>query len=262
MKRENAPDFPPKSGTPEPIQNEAPEQDAIELEEFLAVMDQAARDALDAQERLQRAVAHDAAHPSPRATVALRRAREALGRARLHQLLLGAVWDSGGREREVVPARFERVRVRRDGVALARVLAKRGRWRTIAFSPATWRAICAWHEDHGSGFVPAAGPIFPGARPGEALDQRTVERAVHALAVRAGVQRATGDTKKSHRFHFTLKAVRELAEAHVVYDLGINAKLAAKVHDHTEIVQDRHYLRARGDAAARIALARAHVHGA
>jgi hypothetical protein len=260
---ENASEFPPNSDTTRRVKIDALDDDSLEVAELVALLEQAARDVHAAQDRAQRAIAHEASHPGPRAFAARRRAHDALGRARLRRALLCAFWDSGGRERELVLARFEHAHVRRDGVALVRVLGKRARWRTIAFSPATWRLIVEYHQEHAAAArVPAVGPVFPGARPGEALSLRSVERALHQIATRAGIQRLVHAAKRSHRYHVTLKALRELAEAHLVFDLGWNARLAARVHDHSQTIQDRHYLRGRSDAAARAAIARAHVHAA
>lgn len=260
--REFASDFPANSDTPGQVHGDALPESPLELEEWLDVLARAVLDVQLAQERFQGARAREAAHPSPWATAERRRAHEALGRARERHLFLSAVWDSGGRKHEVVSARFEHARERRNGGALVRVSAKRGRWRDIAVSAPTWRGIREWHIEHGSGAVPTRGPLFPGSEMDAPISLRTAQRWIHDVATRAGVQRVVRQGKRAPARHVTVRALRELAEAHVVYDLGFSAKLAAKVHDHTEEVQDRHYLRARSEAAARMAAARAHVHDA
>jgi hypothetical protein len=254
---ENMSDFRANSDTREPVRDAGPIEVSLELDELLAILERARADVDEAHDRAARAIARDHDTPGARATAERWRAHDALGRARLRACVIFALWDSGAREGEVESARFEKVRVRHDGVALVNVLAKREHWRTIAFSPPTWRLVREYHEEHGvvKGRVPGAGRIFP-------LTARSIRRAVHDLAVRAGVQELAAAQKKSHRYHVTPKAIREFGEGHLVYDLGWNPKLAAKVHDHTEVVQQRYYLRGRNSATARAALDRSRAYAA
>jgi len=108
--------------------------------------------------------------------------------------------------------------------------------RMTDFSEGTKRKIIKYLNGRSQGF------LFLGNK-GKQLSNRAVRKLIHKYAVERGIQQVIGyDEQKNPRFLITPKAFREAGEAYALMN-GMESKTAANRAGHTEIIQQRNYMK-------------------
>lgn len=252
------------------------------FEEWLAVRAQLEEDVRAARERVVVAEQIHARTGSRRSSGELARSVRSLWVAERLRLALRTYYMLGPRAQEHASITFDRCELMLDG-SLHVVLRGKPKPRTPegieqgVASHVDWRPaviltelageILAWvRSSRPDGKIPSSGLLWGAGLPGQGFSVSALERGLHGVAVRAGVQRfqgmprsrsrvaKAGVDRRTHRYLVTLKSLRELSERRAIPHIG--RETAARVHGHSDRVQLENYFEVTWDEARTAAMAR------